>query len=518
MDLTLKPDSERYGDEFEPDLTSLPGWSEANVLMRDRIVQAALKYVSSLDPEISQWLGTNIIHRPALAGYKAFWLLLKERPHIFSSISHDTWIKWAPVIIAYPSQLRNISSKDMRKELIAEAYRHAPKSLIDALIILIDKDNSDLGRIFIVRDVNDIWDERFHEALLSKVKDEKLKLESTSDLLDFLLAHDSNEARKYAESLFLSLYPEETTGQKAIIIGGLLLAYPSDSSWMIIWPVIENNREIGKDIIFNAGRKSYGQSEIIEKSLKEAYLAKLFIWLYRNFPPSEYSLPLGGFTDTPRYQIAEFRDSIIRHLKERGTLAAVEAMAEIAREFPQEDWLKWMIPEAQEILLRQSWIPYSQIYVRDFIINYEKTLSLTGDKNKERRDEIIDRLKSIEFGVSRLSLSSGNARQNLVELQAELELIKDDIKSKDKSVEELRADLGDISSPIIEELERTKSALIVALEEHTKSHQDLNDLVSVQGAAVQRLKQSNAREILGLTADVTSLIGLAFSILSTLKP
>ena len=67
---------------------------------------------------------------------------------MFSSISHDTWVKWAPVMIAYPSHLRNISAKDMRKELIAEAYRHAPKSLIDALIILIDKDNSDHGAYF----------------------------------------------------------------------------------------------------------------------------------------------------------------------------------------------------------------------------------------------------------------------------------------------------------------------------------------------------------------------------------
>ena len=229
LDLTLKPDSERYGDEFEPDLTSLPGWSEANVLTRDRIIQAAINYISARDPEISQWLGTNTIYRPAFAGYKAFCLLLKERPHRFSSISHDTWVKWAPVIIAYPSHLRNISSKDMRKELIVEAYRHAPKSLIDALIILIDKDNAAPGRIFIIRDVNDIWDDRIHEALLSKAKDEKLKLESTGDLLDLLLAHDSNESRKYAESLFLSLYQEENAREKVIIVGGLLLAHPSDS-------------------------------------------------------------------------------------------------------------------------------------------------------------------------------------------------------------------------------------------------------------------------------------------------
>ena len=52
------------------------------------------------------------------------------------------------------------------------------------------------------------------------------------------------------------------------------------------------------------------EAKIIEKSHKESNLAKLFIWLYHNCPPSEYSIPLGGFTDTSEYQIAELRDSI----------------------------------------------------------------------------------------------------------------------------------------------------------------------------------------------------------------
>ena len=301
------------------------------MLTRDRIIKVAFDYISSREPEIGQWLGTDKIHRPAIAGYKAFWLLFNERPHIFSSISHDTWVKWAPAIIAYPSYPRDISAKDIRKELISGAYQHAPNSLINALILLIDKNNAELGNVFIIRDLEDIWDENLHQALLAKARDDKLKPECIGDLLDLLLAHDSGEARKYAESLFLSVYSEEATRQQAIIIGGLLLIHASDSSWTILWPVIENNIEIGKEIVVYAARKSSRRGKIIEKSHKEANLAKLFIWLYHNYPPSEYSIPLGGFTDTPEYQIAELRDSITRHLKERGTLAAVDALAKIAR-------------------------------------------------------------------------------------------------------------------------------------------------------------------------------------------
>ena len=49
---------------------------------------------------------------------------------------------------------------------------------------------------------------------------------------------------------------ENATRQQATIIGGLLLIHPSDSSWTILWPIIENNIEIGKEIVVYAARKS----------------------------------------------------------------------------------------------------------------------------------------------------------------------------------------------------------------------------------------------------------------------
>lgn len=372
LDLTLSLERKHNIVELEPDLTLSAGWNGANVFLRDRILKVALDYISSRDPETSQWLGTKKFYPSAIAGYKAFWLLFKERPNQIESISHDTWVKWAPAIIAYPSFLSSISAKNIRKNLISKAYQHASKSIIDALIILIDKENAESGHIFIIRDLENIWDEDLRKALLAKVRDGTLKFESTCDLLDILLEHDSFEARDYAESLFRSSYPGEATRQQAIIIGGLLLMYPSDSSWAILWPIFENNAEMGKEIIIYAAGKSYSQGQIFKRSFKETYLAKLLLWLYHNYPPSEYSIQLGGSIDTPRYEIAEIRDSLLRHLKERGTLPSVEALAQIAREFPKEDWLNWMIPEAYQIYLYQSWIPYKPGCIQTIIFDENK--------------------------------------------------------------------------------------------------------------------------------------------------
>lgn len=510
LDLTLEPDSKRYGNELEPNLASLPGWKEANVLTRDRIIQAAFDYITLQEPEVASWLGTNNIHRPATAGYKAFWLLFIERPDIFSSISHDTWIKWAPSIIAYPSHLRDISFKDIRKDLILKAYEHAPKQIIEALIILIDKENAELGHISIIRDFEDVWDDNLQKALLVKVKDITLKSRCIGDLLEILLAHDSHEARKYAESLFISSYSEEATREQSIIIGGLFLLYPSDSSWTILWSIIEGNIEIGKEIIAYAAGKSYRRGHAIEKSNKEANLAKLFIWMYHNCPPSEYSIPLGGFTSTPEYEIAEIRDSILRHLKERGTLASLEALAQIAKEFPQEDWFNWMIPEAQQIYLKQSWTPFKPIYIRKFII--DRNAEAIDKIKKNEFEKIILILNNIEFSILKLKLSSGSSRQDLSKLQMDIDDLRSQIKLQSLNIAELNATLQEKDRGMVERLEKMKEALLKAAEETARNIPSSEEMRGIL-EEIQRLKQSRVRDILGVTGDISSIFGILIGLI-----
>lgn len=103
MEMTLEPDSTHYRDEFESDLTKLPGWVSADARTRRRFIEAAKKYVLEQDPITWEWLGTNTVHRPALAGYKALLLIMLKNPDFLDSLSTDIWEKWAPIIIAYPA-------------------------------------------------------------------------------------------------------------------------------------------------------------------------------------------------------------------------------------------------------------------------------------------------------------------------------------------------------------------------------------------------------------------------------
>ncbi len=86
MEMMLKPESQGYEQELESDLTKLPGWQEADIKTRERIINGAKKYIQEYNQVAYDWIGTNTYERPALAGCKALQLLLQETPTFLDTI------------------------------------------------------------------------------------------------------------------------------------------------------------------------------------------------------------------------------------------------------------------------------------------------------------------------------------------------------------------------------------------------------------------------------------------------
>ncbi|NEP33167.1 hypothetical protein [Moorena sp. SIO3B2] len=91
LEMTLKPYSRHYSNEFEPDLTKLPGWKEADEPTRTRIIEGAENYIINQKEINTDWIGKNKVNWPALAGCRAFLLLLNKAPKILDKIPSETW-------------------------------------------------------------------------------------------------------------------------------------------------------------------------------------------------------------------------------------------------------------------------------------------------------------------------------------------------------------------------------------------------------------------------------------------
>jgi predicted NACHT family NTPase len=284
MELTLEPHSTHYGSELVSELTALPGWHAADAQTRSRIIGAAKNYVLEGDPETSQWVGTNVIHRPAWAGYRALQLLLQVERAFVEALSSEVWHKWAPIIFAYPTSSGIEAEREApHRVLNALAYRHAPDLIIESLLATLDKVNSEDGYFSIPDKLDDAWDARLENALLAKAQEPVLKPVYLGQVLNKLLERRGEGAKRFAESLVTLPFPtEEDSRERAIVAARELVSHAEDAGWPVVWAAIMEDAAFGRSVIESlSGLYEYCN---ISERLGEGELADLYIWMEREYP------------------------------------------------------------------------------------------------------------------------------------------------------------------------------------------------------------------------------------------
>ncbi len=378
MEMTLKPNSLYYGDEFEADLTTLPGWLNANLETKERIIKAAKEFMLGNDPEADKWLGTNTFYRPAGAGYRGLILLLREAPDFLKQIPSEGWKRWAPIILAYPESSHTDNEKS-RDQLMKITYQNAPDEIISTLLTLIDKENKDHKCIFITQRIQSCWDDKLANALLIKAKDENMHPKSLDCLIRDLLDHQAEEAQKFVESLLQSPLPTtEIARQRAMAAAKALMMHAEDAGWAVVWQAIQEDPEFGYEVISEIAHDSKEIAEKIGKTLLESQIADLYIRLVYQYPYAEDPKPKRLSRVSRNESVKRFRDAILNYLRDRGTNQACEALKIISREFPDKKWLKWMLLEAQNITRRLTWVPPNPEVILKFASNQHTRFVQSG--------------------------------------------------------------------------------------------------------------------------------------------
>lgn len=393
MEMTLNPDSNHYDNEIESDLTVLPGWNAANATTRARIVAAAKKYILEQEPETQEWLRTNTLNHSAVAGYRALRLVMQESPEFVSTIPADVWKRWASIILAYPT-FTNVKDKEYTQMLLKIAYQYAATEIIDTLILLVDKENEEYGFISIISKIESCWDNTLANALLAKTKDEKLKLSSMECLLTNLFRHKVQEAVTFAKSV-IGLPPRFSgyNRSKAIVAAYVLINNAEDAGWSVVWPAIQRDYKFGRKVVEMA---SYSDKQAINvgQTLSENQLANLYIWLAHQYPYSEDPKYEGIYSPGPRDNIIEWKNSVLRHLQERGTAQACKEIQSIIKELPELDWLKWTLLQAQNIARRKTWMPPQPSEILELTSNEQGRFVQSGEQLLEVLIESLIRLEA----------------------------------------------------------------------------------------------------------------------------
>jgi len=394
MEMTLEPTSTDYGDEGEADLTVLPGWQAVDTTTRARIVEAARQYVRAGESETDEWLGQNVIHRPAFAGYRALRLLLQEDPSNLSSLPASVWQKWAPIILAYPTSTDG--PDNARQELLKIAYAVAPETIIAALNRLIDSENMDQGNAFILRLVDVFWDDPLGLALLNKVQDPALKPEYMGEILAVLFDRRTPGVRAFTESLVPTpLPPGGDDRAMAIVAARILLTHADDAGWAVVWPAIQQDSDFGDDVIsVMAHQMNFGIHRVnLVRVLTEAQLADLYAWLVDRYSYAEDPVASGYLG--PRHSVARWRDAILDQLVDRGTPESYAALQRRASTLPDVNRLHWALLQAEEVTRRNTWSPPTPEDILALSADAKKRLVRNGEQPLDVLEESLRRLEDL---------------------------------------------------------------------------------------------------------------------------
>jgi hypothetical protein len=353
-DLTLEPTS-RCAALPGPNLTILPGWQAADAATKERIVDAAVRYVSEGEPKTETWIETASIPGGAITGFHALSLLLIVAEDRLNAVGAPAWRKWLPTLLRFGNMEKDESQLGLR--LLKRAYAVVPVEMVEWIERVIASENDRTGHFFAFTEIDTCWDDRMREAMLRKVADPKLKPATVTGLFCLLGTHETPGWRELAESFIdeSALESEARRNRMRAAIEALIMS-AADSGWLKIWPIFVGHNEFGKQVIESL---SYGRAGGLNfvKNLTEQQLADLFIWMVQNYPIVERRRLSGAMSSVDTAVM--FRDSLLEQLKRRSSFAACDAISRVMAAFPEYRWLGRQLEEAGVMARAATWQPVS---------------------------------------------------------------------------------------------------------------------------------------------------------------
>ncbi|MDF5729240.1 MAG: CHAT domain-containing protein [Rhizonema sp. PD38] len=402
--MALKPDSQFYEKDLESNLTTLPGWLEADTITRQRIINGAKKYIQKYNQVADDWIGTNTYDLSELAGCRALQLLLQEIPEFLDTLSPELWRRWASVIVGFP---HNNQREHYYTELVKRAYINAPCETLNTLVFIIDKKNEEQhSDIFIFDKFERCWDERFKAALLKKAKDTAINSKFMGQLIEILLKHESTGAREFAQTLVTFPLTSEEAYQKAVVAAKILVECAEPNSWIVVWSAIQQDTDFGREV-FEEVANRYPRGVYL--NLTENQLANLYIWLVCQYPYADdpdcnnevLTHNLGN-----RESITSLRDGIRTQLRETGTSQACVEIKRIIEQFPKLTWLQRTLLIARNVMRRKTWHPPQPEQILQIVSTKEshtiKTiLILASSPVDQARLRLLEEIREVSEGLRR---------------------------------------------------------------------------------------------------------------------
>jgi hypothetical protein len=367
--LSLSMSNEIEGDNLvELDISKLPGWLVAKKEVQNRIVKAANLYLRECDQRSYNLAYSDKIYLPFIAGCKALYLLMHTDQAQFNDLSADCWSKWAASVVTYPNE----GSQDAAYlTLVQLAYQKAPTETISALESMLSWAKHNQQPIGLERFVN-CWDEDLNSLIVNQLIDQPEFSRYHESLLENLIERRVVKAEELALGL-LSIYLAKSNSLtnkerlKVKIAARILLEHADATIWLTIWQLIQMDHEFGREVIESINTMWLSDPKF---ELTESQLADFYLWLKKQYPEIVRDNE-GFYLYQIAYHISELRRRILKMIEERGTPLACKEILRLSEALPELPWLKRVHLEANNVILKATWLPYEPKTVLELITKHQ---------------------------------------------------------------------------------------------------------------------------------------------------
>lgn len=352
--LTVRPGTNHYMDEHQPDLTLLPRWHTLPPAVQAQLVRAAGYYLESGQCSPQMWLGTKNTYFPARAGYRALVLLLRLTPSALAEVSRKAWREWAPILIDWAATVNGANFED--KILLLERARpHAEDVLQEAILAVVDRAIEDGSPVFLQTELPALSSEPLARQLIDRLS-RPMTTPTRDSLLEFLVGHHMNLISPTLQ-MWLQEAERHYVPERAADAVCRLLRLDATDSWGLLSSLMREDSAFVEAALLS--HFSYNHREV--PGLAPAELADLYLWLYDTFPPARDPVYEDAHVVGSRESLGQWRDAVLLKLSRTGTQEAVAEIERIVRCHPEAPWLERVLAEAARALRERSWEPLAPV-------------------------------------------------------------------------------------------------------------------------------------------------------------
>jgi hypothetical protein len=394
LSMTVEDTSEEYSVQllFEAETSALPGWRKSATKTRERILDAAERYLNATIEFDANRLLNSSFAGAELAPYKAFTMLLRERDESVASFPRDVWSFWVPVLLG---PFASGDREGMQKLLISLAYSKTPEVVAHRLQAIVRHDIAKKDRYLSVLElIDDIYDQRIADLLHNLLPEARAQPACWSKILELLLTRAHLESQRVAESKLTLPLPEAHDERQIALQAALaLIQIRDDAAWSLVWPVLSQDREFGRQLMVQLAYGCYHDYADFFAKLGEGQLGDLFIWLVEQFPYESDPRRDGMHRLTKEDSVRDLRTAIVNFLEKAGTPESCYALTRIADTLTKLTWLTSVLVEARRNTLHSTWRPPR---VREFLqITSRRESALVRDAT-ELQELLLDWLRDVE--------------------------------------------------------------------------------------------------------------------------